>query len=533
MNKQITTSTRNCKNIAGKCLAALLVSLVFCVAPVRAQYSFSQEAPSGQTLYYQIIDDHVAVVYPIDHNNIDGHGENNNYISQMTGELTIPDSVTYENFTYPVTELRCQPYFHDYDFYQYGAFYHCHNLTAVLIPNTVTTLDMYTFHNCTNLNLIELPNSVTDIEVYAFGNCTSLNYIYLPESVTHISSFTFYGCTGLNFFVIPVTVTSIGTNIFEGCTNLDIYYEAANCVIANDIYHPFNGCLDFDIHFENSVRTIPANLCTGITELQNVYFGDSITYIGENAFAGCTGIGDVNLFGDSTHIAASAFSNCTSLGYLNLGSGVVSIGDNAFANCSDLYSIVSERYEPPTLGTNVFLGIDDDPYVRVPCNTVSLYETAWSDYDFDYIEEFPFSYMFAYDHTQGYVDCVQNPTCDDATLTLQAIPLEGYRFDHWSNGSTDNPYSMTVTETVFLEAFFVESTAIDEAELPGAKVYAQGSQIVVEGCEAQPVSVFDITGRRLAHVGEANASFTFNAPAAGVYLVRIADQATRKVVVTQ
>ncbi|MCR4659061.1 MAG: hypothetical protein K5650_02060 [Bacteroidales bacterium] len=42
----------------------------------------------------------------------------------------------------------------------------------------------------------------------------------------------------------------------------------------------------------------------------------------------------------------------------------------------------------------------------------------------------------------------------DSTATLTASAYSGYHFTHWSNGSTDNPYTFTVQENKTLTAFF-------------------------------------------------------------------------------
>ncbi len=50
-------------------------------------------------------------------------------------------------------------------------------------------------------------------------------------------------------------------------------------------------------------------------------------------------------------------------------------------------------------------------------------------------------------------------------VTLTATPAENYRFEHWSDGTTANPYLFTATEDLTIEAIFVSiPTAIDQAE---------------------------------------------------------------------
>ena len=59
--------------------------------------------------------------------------------------------------------------------------------------------------------------SVTSIGRSAFGNCSGLTSITIPESVTRIGDYAFSGCTGLTSITIPKSVTSIGSSAFFYC----------------------------------------------------------------------------------------------------------------------------------------------------------------------------------------------------------------------------------------------------------------------------------------------------------------------------
>jgi hypothetical protein len=45
---------------------------------------------------------------------------------------------------------------------------------------------------------------------------------------------------------------------------------------------------------------------------------------------------------------------------------------------------------------------------------------------------------------------------DNTTITITATPYDGYSFLRWSDGNTDNPRTLTVTEDITLTAEFVE-----------------------------------------------------------------------------
>ena len=55
------------------------------------------------------------------------------------------------------------------------------DITDVIIPDGVTTIERDAFKNCRKLKSIILPSSLREIQGYAFSDCTSLQSITLPE----------------------------------------------------------------------------------------------------------------------------------------------------------------------------------------------------------------------------------------------------------------------------------------------------------------------------------------------------------------
>ena len=53
----------------------------------------------------------------------------------------------------------------------------------VMVKPDVAEAGIYTFKGCTNLTSIIIPDSVTSIDDYAFEGCTSLKSVVIPDSV--------------------------------------------------------------------------------------------------------------------------------------------------------------------------------------------------------------------------------------------------------------------------------------------------------------------------------------------------------------
>ena len=76
--------------------------------------------------------------------------------SKPTGDLTIPESVTYGGISYPVTSIGEE------------AFSDCSGLASVTIGNSVSSIGRWAFRGCIRLASVTIPNSVTEIGGWAF-----------------------------------------------------------------------------------------------------------------------------------------------------------------------------------------------------------------------------------------------------------------------------------------------------------------------------------------------------------------------------
>ena len=308
---------------------------------------------------------------------------------QATGELLIPETVTYNESTYSVTAIGS------------WAFYNCTGFTGnLVIPNSMTTIGDYAFRNCTNFSSVEYnATDCADVEAHSpfldcsgtltigenveripaqmFSNATFTGSLIIPNSVTAIGSWAFYNCTGFTGnLVIPNSMTTIGDYAFRNCTNFSsVEYNATDCADASE--YPFLNC-GGTLTIGENVERIPANMfhyneaftgsliipnsvttigynafreCTGFTG--NLVIPNSVTAIGEYAFKDCTGFSSVEYNAtDCADVESySPFENCG--GTLTIGENVERIPANMFHNEAFTGSLIIPN-SVTTIGYNAF-----------------------------------------------------------------------------------------------------------------------------------------------------------------------------------
>ena len=139
---------------------------------------------------------------------------------------------------------------------------------------------------------------------------------------------------------------------------------------------------------------------------------------------------------------------------------------------------------------------------------------------------------------------------EGSTATLMALAARDHAFRGWSDGSDDNPYSLTVTSDTSLMAIFSPMCAdtvyvhdtvyvgIDEVKVLDALIYVSDGQIVVEAGDSQlllpEVTVYDAAGRMLSSAAAGKAqSFRYRVPASGTYLVKVGSASARRLVIVR
>ena len=286
--------------------------------------------------------------------------------------VTIPDSVTYNNYTYPVK-----------------------------------TIGGSAFENCSNLLSVTLPNTITAINSYAFNNCSKLGSVNLPEGLTNIYAYAFYRCN-LSSVTIPSTVTSIGNRAFQDNPTTSVTWLPVNCSIQTSTEAPFYASPSAitSFTFGDQVEIIPNYLCYKMGQLDTVVLPQNLQTIGNYAFCYCSSLKGVEIPASVTLVARNSFEYCTSLKSFTFPEGITTVATDvldgctaleevfipasvttinaeAFYNCSGLMAIHNYAITPQTINENTVKNVNKQTCILyVPMDYIDLYRqaTVWKDF---------------------------------------------------------------------------------------------------------------------------------------------------------
>ncbi|MDD4822806.1 MAG: leucine-rich repeat domain-containing protein [Bacteroidales bacterium] len=220
----------------------------------------------------------------------------------ISGEVIIPDSVTYKGKTYAVTKIGD------------SAFARCDSITSVVISANITSIDYF-----------------------AFSNCSTLTSIVIPPKVTEIGDGVFMRCTNLKRVTIPASLTSIGMLAFTHCPRLERFEVAkGNTTFSSDkgvLFKNDKGKKEL-IYFPNA-------------KTANYHIPDDVTFIGRFAFYSCPNLRSVTIPESVSSIGALAFNDCSALTSVTIPNSVTSIGvGSSFTGCRSLKRYIVAKDHP-------------------------------------------------------------------------------------------------------------------------------------------------------------------------------------------
>lgn len=310
--------------------------------------------------------------------------------------ISIPVTVEYNSTTYNVVGIGDSAFwnatgytvsFPNSEYFTYIGdqvfFQTSPNMKSITLPASVTHIGKKSFA----LNEDSIPVTIPEdskLEVIgdqAFANNSAITALDLPDTLTTIGSQAFSKCTSLTSISIPKSVTSIETDTFDGFYQVDetgtgnvtfedgsifkiqdgVLYDdewlirvldwQENVVVPDGIKYigadAFNA-YDSDVpNAENILKSIvfPESLVSignwafrSCKALTNVIIPKNVAEIGTGAFNGCTGLTTATINGPVTELNQT-FNGCTNLETVTLPETIEVIGGNTFNGCAKLTSL--------------------------------------------------------------------------------------------------------------------------------------------------------------------------------------------------
>ncbi len=231
-----------------------------------------------------------------------------NYLEESyTGNVVIPETVTYAGTTYTVTSLAA------------NAFTEAPNLTGLTIPATVTNVNQAFFNN--------MATGLTSITCLA---------IVPPLNMTHM--------TTTQYANVTVTVPKNSVEAYQADAG---WGRFANIVGMS--YDFKRGSFFYEITGTNQAKLVRENensykAMTSVSIPSSVTLAGvnyAIVAIGDHAFYQCTNLRSVSFPNSITEIGNYAFYNCSGLtGNLALNEGLTTLGNYSFAYCTGITTAV-------------------------------------------------------------------------------------------------------------------------------------------------------------------------------------------------
>ncbi|MEE0957752.1 MAG: leucine-rich repeat protein [Ruminococcus sp.] len=153
------------------------------------------------------------------------------YISDTVDDVTVPrfyggsTVVGIANFAMENnSKVRSIDFMEAPDLEKIGmyAFRNCSSLESVLVPDSITNVDVSAFRDCSSLTDVTFYGNQRSVPVEAFYNCSALSNVRLSARLQSIQSAAFAYCVGLEYLELSDTLTYIAPNAFEGDTNLTL-----------------------------------------------------------------------------------------------------------------------------------------------------------------------------------------------------------------------------------------------------------------------------------------------------------------------
>ena len=407
----------------------LLIALCLSFTALCAS-NFEYQGDGAYTLRYEINEDSSSLTCL-------GLSDTSKYAGE--DDLIIPDTVSYNDTTYPVTIIG------------ESAFYFQNGFTGNLtIGDSVEIIKADAFRYCSGfIGDIVIPNSVKIIETEAFRGCNKFNgNLILGNSLEEVQSSAFFLCGGLTGgLTIPNSVKTIGPSAFQTCPGLTGNLELGDSIVSIAgsafAYCNFSG----EINIPKSVTSLQSssfmdnpditaiNVDSENTEYCSI---DDILYNKDTSELICCLTGrtkEVIIPNVVTYIHSYAFYNCQNIvGTFTIPESVELIDNSVFYQCDKITAIECKSAIPPQAFDNTFRKFNCDISLIVPNqDAAEAYASAngWNNFSNIVYGDIC---SITFDANEGSGTMGQQQLMKDNAMMLlkNAYEKDGFKFAGWT-----------------------------------------------------------------------------------------------------
>ena len=213
----------------------------------------------------------------------------------------------------------------------------------LVVPDGVKTITDHAFYYFRGLTSVKIPSSVTSIGFESFAYCLGIKTVEIgdstsQEAATVLGGCVFYKCNNIESVVLGNNIVEIGKKAFEGCNNI------LSIVIPNSVKtmgtHAFCACENLEsVQLSENLKSIEWATFSSCTNLKSVIIPDGVEFLGETAFGYCTNLTEVKLPSNLKKIDWCVFQDCTSLTSIEIPDLTHTIYICAFDGCSNLKTV--------------------------------------------------------------------------------------------------------------------------------------------------------------------------------------------------
>ena len=191
---------------------------------------------------------------------------------------------------------------------------------------------------CEDTN-IRIPSHYMGLPVTVIGKNAFLNdklvSIIIPNTVTTLEMCSIRGCMYLENVQIPNSITYVGWGVFWGCHKIPKTEHETGYYFGSE-ENPYmflarikdQDSTEYVIH--KDTKFMLSLSCTGLTNMKTIILPEGLISMDNELFGGCKALESIVIPDSVTTIQGSSFVNCTALESITIGKGLIEVSEYAF-----------------------------------------------------------------------------------------------------------------------------------------------------------------------------------------------------------